>query len=104
MSYEVVTESGLQIMDCGGVMDITDAVELHARLLILLESKQPVLLDASRVERTDTAALQVLSAFIQDANSQQQEVKWKKPSEALTRSAELLGLSSLLKISTSQGG
>jgi ABC-type transporter Mla MlaB component len=67
---------------------------------MVLESGQPVLLDASRVERVDTAALQVLSAFFQDAKSQQQSAEWQEPSEALLSSAQLLGLSSLLKMST----
>ena len=89
-------------MDCGESMDISVTAELHTQLLKALESKQTVVLDAAQVERADTAALQMLSAFIQDANAQQQTVQWKSPSEALSVSAELLGLSSLLKLSTNQ--
>jgi anti-anti-sigma regulatory factor len=103
MSYGLVSEKGVQTMDCGEVMDISTTAELRAQLLTALESGQPVVLDAGRVERIDTAALQVLSAFFQDANSQQQTVQWKNPSQAISSSAELLGLSSLLEVSMNRG-
>lgn len=93
-----------QVIELSEVMDISATAELRSQLLAALESKKSVILDASQVERADTAALQVLSAFVQDANSQQQTVQWKKPSEALSRSAALLGLSALLNLSTNQAG
>lgn len=99
MSYTAAEEEGTQIIECADVMDITTAAELRTQLIATLESKQPMVLDASRVERIDTAALQALSAFVQDANSQQQTVQWKDPSEVLSRSAELLGLAGLLNLS-----
>lgn len=104
MSYEVAVEGVFRVIDCGEVIDIATTAELRTQLLAALESKQPVVLDAAQVERADTAALQMLSAFIQDANAQQQTVQWKAPSEALSVSAELLGLLSLLKLSTNQDG
>jgi len=104
MSYEVVAEGKLQVLDCGEVMDIAAVAELHTQLQMAREAKQPVVLDASRVERADTAALQMLIAFIQDANAQQQTVQWKAPSESLSVSAELLDLSSLLKLPINQDG
>lgn len=101
MSYAVVAEDDSQIMDCGEVLDIATTAELRTHLLAVLESGQPAVLDASQVERIDTAALQVLCAFVQDANSLEQTVQWKDPSEVLSRSAELLGLSALLNLSSS---
>jgi ABC-type transporter Mla MlaB component len=55
------------------------------------------------VERADTAALQLLGAFFQDANAQKKTVEWKDPSEALCRSAALLGLSEMLHLQAHPG-
>ena len=99
MSYMATEEAGTQIIECADVIDISTTTELRTQLMISLESRQSVVLDASRVERIDTAALQVLSAFVQDAYSQKQSVLWKEPSKVLLRSAELLGLSQQLKLS-----
>ncbi len=90
------TKSAAQHIDCGEVMDIAAMAEFRLQLVESLASKQAVVLDASQVERADTAALQVLTAFIQDAHAQQQVVQWKAPSEAMCRSAALLGLSGML--------
>jgi len=92
-----------QHIDCGTVLDISTMVEFRQQLVVALTSKQEVELDASQVERADTAALQVLSAFIQDAYAQQQVVVWKAPTEALRRSAALLGLSGLLDLNVDSG-
>lgn len=83
---------------CGEVMDITSVAEFRQQLLEALATRQTVELDASGVERADTAALQLLSAFMQDALSQQQTVHWKDPSPALCQSAALLGLTPFLRL------
>lgn len=95
-----VDESEMQCIDCGEVMDIAGAVELRAHLLDTLEAQQMVTLDASQVERADTAALQVLAAFIKDAISQQQVVQWRNPTVALCDSAALIGMTELLQLQT----
>lgn len=83
---------------CGEVLDITSVADFRLQLLEALAAQQSVELDASAVERADTAALQLLSAFMQDAHSQQQAVHWKDPSPALCQSAALLGLSTFLQL------
>lgn len=88
----------LQEIDCGEVVTIATMAEFHPLLVEALASKRAVVLNASRLERVDTAALQVLSAFVQDANSQQQSVQWREPSEPLCQAAQLLGLSVLLNL------
>jgi phospholipid transport system transporter-binding protein len=88
----------LQEIECGEVVSIATMAEFHPLLMQALATKQTVVLNASHLERVDTAALQVLSAFVQDAKSQQQDVQWKEPSESLRQAAELLGLSVLLNL------
>ena len=50
-----------------GVLDVTGATALRERLIAALDVGLPVTLDATAVERVDTAALQVLIAFAHDA-------------------------------------
>ena len=83
---------------CDDVLDISGVAELRAQLLAALELGESFCVDASAVERIDTAALQVFTAFFQDAASRQMSVQWQSPSAALCRAAGLLGLSSLLNL------
>ena len=78
------------------VLDISSVAEFRATLLDVLASRLPIVLDAAVVERVDTAALQVLTAFIQDARGQGLQVRWGSPSQALVHSAGLLGLVEVL--------
>lgn len=80
------------------VMDISSVADIKAQLVEALESGQPVILDATQVERADTAALQVLGAFFHDAETRNQSIQWREPSESLGRSSTLLGLSELLHL------
>lgn len=91
-------ESAEQHIDCGEVMDIASMAEFRLQLVEALALKQAVALDASQIERADSSALQVLSAFMQDAHAQQQAVRWKAPSDVLCRSAALLGLVRILNL------
>jgi len=98
MTNKEVTGTGTDssCIQCGETMDIAAVTEFRTQLMEALETRQALTLDASKVERADTAALQLLSTFIQDADSQQQVVQWKDPTQALRQSAALLGLSELL--------
>lgn len=88
-------------IDCGDVLDIASIAAFRDQCITALETKQDVVLKANDLERADTAALQVLAAFFQDANAQEQAVQWQAPSEALRESAALLGLTELLHLQTS---
>ena len=81
---------------CAGSLDISNVGELHKQLSQTLEGGQPIVMDASQVERADTAALQMLSAFCQAARTQGVTVTWREPSEVFTGSARLLGLTQML--------
>ena len=72
---------------------IRDAALLLERLLQHLEPAAPVYIEASQVERIDTAALQLLVAFVQDRKAEGRAVVWLDCSEALVRAARTLGLS-----------
>ncbi|KPJ96323.1 MAG: hypothetical protein AMJ53_01005 [Gammaproteobacteria bacterium SG8_11] len=82
-----------------GALDIAGAAQLRERLLQVLTSRQPVVIDATSVERVDTAALQVLTAFFKDAGAQNLDVQWKTPAQSLKTAARLLGLQDSLQLS-----
>lgn len=85
-------------ISCEESMDISSAGDLHDRLRHSLESGRHVTLDAIGVEKTDTAALQVFCAFFKEADRRGIEVNWQNPSEALIRSARLIGVHELLRL------
>jgi anti-anti-sigma regulatory factor len=72
---------------------IRDAALLLEQLMLHVEHSEPVYIDAAQVERIDTAALQLLVAFLQDRKAEQRAVVWLDCSEAMVRAARALGLS-----------
>jgi len=96
MTNETAQDMDYFRIECAEVLDIASVAEFHARCLEALGTQQNIILSASQVDRVDTSALQVLGAFIQDANTRQQIVQWESPSESLYQSAALLGLSEIL--------
>lgn len=81
-------------------LDITGARNLHALLGKAMKRKPPLILDASQVERIDTAALQILAAFCHSLRESDIELSWDNPSINLRRAAESMGLSTVLGITT----
>jgi anti-anti-sigma regulatory factor len=77
-------------------LDIAQVQTLHATLREALARAQPVALDAAAVQRVDTAALQVLAAFVRTAQARGVAVSWRTVPESLTRAAGLLGLRDVL--------
>ncbi|MEW6354460.1 MAG: STAS domain-containing protein [Pseudomonadota bacterium] len=81
---------------CGAELDIANVGELYACLKAALAAARPVVIDAVKVERADTAALQVLSAFAATARERGIAFQWRKhPAPALCSAAEILGLSGI---------
>jgi phospholipid transport system transporter-binding protein len=77
---------------------IRDAAQLLGQLMLRVEHSAPVYIDAAKVERIDTAALQLLVAFLNDRKSQQRAVVWLDCSEAMMRAARALGLAVALSL------
>lgn len=99
----VAAESGeIQSIDCGSVLGMAQVAELRARLIAALNQGTAVLLRASDVEQADTAALQLLLAYWQDAASRGIAVRWEAPSQTLRQTACLLGLGPHLGLNEDQ--
>lgn len=80
------------VVDCGETLDISRVSEFYAELKMVLDENQPVDLDCSKIERVDTAGLQLLTVFSQKLKSNSLDLSWIEPSDVLKRSAQLLGL------------
>lgn len=75
---------------------IRDVNTLHAELLAGLNSAARVRLVTAELVHVDTAALQLLCAFMLEARQRGIEVEWDTPSEALLSAARLLGVCGVL--------
>ncbi len=84
---------------CGGAeLDIAGAQALHARLLATLSAGRPVVFDMAQVERVDTAIIQMLCAFVRDAQTMGMPVHWQHISPALQSAARLLNVEACLRL------
>lgn len=86
------------VVDCGSSLDISSVKDFSKTLIESLDSGQPVLLNAENVENADGAAMQLLYAFFHDAKASGVDLSWNAPTEALKRSASLLGMSNHLEL------
>lgn len=77
---------------------IRDATTLLGQLMLRLEHSAPLYIDAAKVERIDTAALQLLVAFLADRRARRRAVVWLECSESMMRAARALGLTGALAL------
>ena len=77
---------------------VSDAGSLKERLARLLEEPQAVTLDVTALQRIDTAGLQVITAFVRERAGHGRLVEWQGTAPVLATAAQLLGLTSLLRL------
>ena len=82
----------------GTALDIVNASSLKARLENALAKNLSVTLVGDKVERADTAGLQLIYSFIKKVEQQGCKVTWQKPSDNLIQSSEVLGMSEQLSL------
>ena len=82
------------------IITIAEAAVLKELLLPHIGRKDEINIDGSRVESADTAALQVLLAFVRSARTQGATVRWTRVSDALLNAALLLGIARLVNMQT----
>jgi anti-anti-sigma regulatory factor len=85
-------------IDCGDVLGIVHVAELYEKLLVSLAEGDVVILNVSKIERIDAAALQVIYAYSKALAKQGSELSWSSASEAFQRSAKLLGLTEKMNL------
>jgi ABC-type transporter Mla MlaB component len=77
---------------------LAGAMQLRDALCARLPQPGAVLLDAAAVVRIDTAALQLLAAFVRDRRLAGGPVQWLGVSQELTDAARLLGMDAMLAL------
>ena len=77
---------------------VSDAASLKARLAALLDEPLAVTIDVSALQRIDTAGLQLIAAFIRERAGQGRTVEWQGAAPVLATAAQLLGLTSMLRL------
>ncbi len=86
-------------VNLGAALDIANASALKGRLQNALAKDMSVLLIADKVEKADTAGLQLIYAFINAVQAKGYNVSWQKPSDKLIQASEILGLADELYLS-----
>ncbi|MBD8634358.1 STAS domain-containing protein [Stenotrophomonas sp. 169] len=86
----------MSTVDLGEDLGIESSTELKNRLAPLLAEAAPVVLDASRVSRIHTAAVQVLCAFVHDRRSAGRPTQFSGCTATFSDAARLLGVSQAL--------
>lgn len=71
---------------------------LKRALCAIAAHPEPVTVDAAAVQRIDTAAVQLLAAFVRDRRLAGRDVHWRAPSAALAGAVHLLGMDSMLQL------
>jgi anti-anti-sigma regulatory factor len=79
-----------------GSMTLRNVTAFQAELAERLDESGTVRIDASAVERIDTASLQLLAAFVRDLRGDERSVEWTECSAVLRRAANSLGLETAL--------
>ena len=69
---------------------------LQTELAERLDESGPLQIDATAVDRVDTAGLQLLAAFVRDVRAEQRTVEWVGCSDAMRKAATALGLDGAL--------
>jgi anti-anti-sigma regulatory factor len=77
---------------------VRDCIALRSALLDLLMDPMPVTIDVRAVERIDTAALQLLCAFVRDRQAAGGQILWTGRTESFSEAIRLLGLQKALAV------
>ena len=97
---EVKHRSGTAHVSFDAAVGIAEARALYATLGKLFPKQAAIVLHADRLERIDTAAMQVLACFCQAARQRGLAMTWQSPSAAFREAANLLGLASMLGLAS----
>ncbi len=83
-------------------LTISKVQQLHEEMEVLLGKKDcdKVVLKANKVQRADTAGLQLLLAFVNATKEGHIDLNWSKPSDNLCEAARVLGLDTALGLAS----
>ncbi len=86
-------ENNDKILDLPPNFSISCVEEIYIAMnSILNEQAESIKIDAENVESVDTAAIQILHAFIEKANITGKQIHWKTRSEKIQKASEMLNI------------
>lgn len=94
---EKPVKKGKKMIVLSTINDISEVTKLHEKWQEYLSSPL-IVIDASAVERMDTAVLQLLTTLVKSADENQVKVEWQGATEPLKHAVKLLGLNGPLKL------
>lgn len=89
-----------RMVDLGKEATIAGVSQLQKSLLPLLETGEPIEVDASQVSAIDTATLQLLCSFVYEAEHKNIELQWQVPSQRFLQTAARVDLLKHLHMET----
>ncbi len=89
--------NGKMYLTLAGQLDVAHCRRMVERLNTVLSPTQPIVLDISKVERVDTAALQALVSFSRTVDARGLALTWKGVSEGFQKEMNRLGLAKILQ-------
>ncbi len=93
-----MSDKEITVIDCGEFLGIANVGDIYTRVLSQLAEGQLIQFNVSKVERIDTAAMQMIYAFSKEAAKHGHDLDWEDASETFVRSAKILGLATLMKM------
>ena len=91
------------VVTLGSNCTVKDAAALRQSLCAVLNSEAAVVIDVGAVDRIDTAAIQVLCAFVRQRAADSHGVIWRGIPAAVREAARLLGVSEMLMLPADAG-
>lgn len=85
-------------LELGTHADVGHAAVLREAALAALDAADALRIDASRLDRVDTAGLQLLVAIVREADRRGLHVTWVAPPAQLVEAADALGLATPLQV------
>ena len=98
MNIGAPVETHADILVLQSVQDISKSDALKQEMLALIKENKSIKIDASDVSRVDGSALQLICGLFEYANSNDIELSWINPSDALLASADYLGVKKMLNL------
>jgi anti-anti-sigma factor len=91
-----VIEEGPMSLSLEGDLGIAQVEAMHQKLVETLERATEIEIDAGELRQVDTAGVQLLCTFVQQAGKSGVPLTWVALSEAIEKSVDQLGLNSLM--------
>ncbi len=80
----------------GELLCITNAESMYKRFIKALSVSNTIEIKADKVQKVDTAGLQIVVAVKRKLDKSGGNIMWNKPSKELIDSARILGVSSII--------